>query len=86
MAAQNQALGTNAIKAMIDKSQENSLCRLCHQKNETVNHIMSECPKVTQTQHCINRDKTLLQRPYIGIYLASMGLTVERSVLSMRVF
>ena len=51
VAAQSQTLRTNAIKAEIDKSQENSLCRLCHQKNETVNHIVSECPKVSQTQY-----------------------------------
>ena len=51
VAAQSQTLRTNAIKAKIDKSQENSLCRLCHQKNETVNHIVSECPKISQTQY-----------------------------------
>ena len=50
MAAQSQALGVNAIKAKIVKSQENSLCRLCHQKSETVKHIVSELPKIAQTQ------------------------------------
>ena len=39
VAAHIQALRTNAIKGKIDKSQEKSLRRLCHQKNETVNHI-----------------------------------------------
>lgn len=75
VAAQSQALRTNAIKAKINKSQENSLCCQCHQNNETVNHIVSECPKIAR--HNINRDTTLLQRPNIGIYFVSMGLTLE---------
>ena len=29
MAAQNSAIGTNHVKAMIDKTQQNSKCRLC---------------------------------------------------------
>ena len=49
VAAQSKALRTNAIKVKIDKSQGNSLCRLCHQKNETVNFIVSECPQIAQT-------------------------------------
>lgn len=75
VAAQSQALRTNAIKAKINKSQENSLCCQCRQNNETVNHIVSECPKIAR--HNINRDTTLLQSPYIGIYCVSMGLTLE---------
>ena len=49
VAAKSKALRTNAIKVKIDKSQGNSLCRLCHQKNETVNFIVSECPQIAQT-------------------------------------
>ena len=45
MAAQTQSLRTNAIKANIDKTQKDSKCRMCNQKEETVNHIASECPK-----------------------------------------
>ena len=30
VAAQSQALGVNAMKAKIIKSQDNSLCSLCH--------------------------------------------------------
>ena len=43
MAAQNSAIRTNHIKARIDKTQQNSKCRLCGDRYETVNHIISEC-------------------------------------------
>lgn len=49
VAAQSKALRTNAVKVKIDKSQGNSLCRLCHQKNEMVNYIVGECPQIAQT-------------------------------------
>ena len=51
MAAQDQALRTNAIKARIDKTTENSLCRMCHAKDETVMHILCECPKLAQKEY-----------------------------------
>ena len=33
---------TNNIKARIDKTQQNSKCRLCSDRYETINHIISE--------------------------------------------
>ena len=42
IAAQDNALRTNHIKARIDKTQQNSKCRLCGVKDETINHIISE--------------------------------------------
>ena len=42
MAAQSLSLRTNATKAKKDKTQKDSLCRLCKKKDETVNHILSE--------------------------------------------
>ena len=41
-AAQDNAIRTNHIKARIDKTQENSKCRLCSDRDETINHILSE--------------------------------------------
>ena len=38
-AAQNNAIRTNQIKARIDKMQQNSKCRLCGDRDETINHI-----------------------------------------------
>ena len=40
--AQNNAIGTNSIKAKIDKAQRNSKCRLYGDKDETINHIVSK--------------------------------------------
>ena len=33
---------------MIDKTQQNSKCRLCGDRDETINHIISECSKLAQ--------------------------------------
>ena len=41
--ARDHAIRTNHIKARIDKSQQNSKCRLCGDRDETINHIISEC-------------------------------------------
>ena len=47
IAAQDNAIRTNHIKARIDKTQQNSKCRLCGDRDETINHI-SECSKLAQ--------------------------------------
>ena len=44
--AQNSAIRTIHIKARIDKTQQNSKCRLCGDRDETINHIISECSKL----------------------------------------
>ena len=51
IAAQDQALRTNYIKATIDKSQIDAKCRMCRDKNETVNHIVSGCSKLAQKEY-----------------------------------
>ena len=48
MIAQNNAIRTNYIKARIDETQENDKCRLCSDRDETINHIISECSKLAQ--------------------------------------
>ena len=45
IAEQNTAIRTNHIKARIDKTQQNSRCRLCGDRDKTINHIISECSK-----------------------------------------
>ena len=35
----------------IDKTQQNSRCRLCGDRDETVNHIISECSKLAQKEY-----------------------------------
>ena len=49
IAAQDSALRTNHITARIDKTQQNSKCRLCDDRDETINHIISECSKLAQS-------------------------------------
>ena len=41
--AQNNAIRTNHFNARIDKTQQNSKCRLCGDRNETINRIVSKC-------------------------------------------
>ena len=50
-AAQEQAIRTNVIKGKIDKSQEQTKCRMCGRADETINHILSECPKLSQREY-----------------------------------
>ena len=56
MAAQNSAIRTNHIKARIDKTQQNSKCRRCGDRDETINHIISECSKLTQKEYKARHD------------------------------
>ena len=53
MAAQNSAIRT---KARIDKTQQNSKCRLCSDRDETINHIISECSKLAQKEYKARHD------------------------------
>ena len=56
MAAQNSAIRTNHIKARIHKTQQYCKCRLCGEKDETINHIVSECSKLAQKEYKARRD------------------------------
>ena len=49
--AQNNAIRTNHIKTRIDKTQQNSKCRLCGDRDETINHIISEHSKLAQKEY-----------------------------------
>ena len=59
MAAQNSAIRTNQIKARIDKTQQNSKCRLRGYRDETINQhnkrmqqISTEVGKVIHWEMC----------------------------------
>ena len=47
MAAQNSVIRTNLMKARMDKTQQNSKCRLCGDRDETI----SECSKLAQKEY-----------------------------------
>ena len=56
IAAQDSAIRTNHIKARIDKTQQNSKCRLCGNRDETINHIISEFSKLAQREYKARHD------------------------------
>ena len=42
MAAHNQSIRTNLSKAKIDKSQGDSLCRVCRKVDASIDHVVSD--------------------------------------------
>ena len=56
IAAQNNAIRTNHIKARIDKTQQNSKCRLWGDTDEMINRIISECNKLAKKEYKARHD------------------------------
>ena len=56
-AAQNSAIRTNHVKSRIDKTQQNSKCRLCNNRDETINNIISKCSKFAQKEYKARHDR-----------------------------
>ena len=56
IAAQNNAIKINHIKARIDKMQQNNKCRLCGDRDKTINHIIGECSKLAQKEYKTRHD------------------------------
>ena len=50
IAAQNNAIRTNYIIMKTDNIHHNSKCRLCGDKDEMFNHIVSKCSKLEQKE------------------------------------
>ena len=51
VAAQNQSIRTSLVKAKVDKSQGDSLCRVCRNKVESIDHVVSGCSKLSQKEY-----------------------------------
>ena len=51
MAAQNSAIRTHHVKATVDMTQQNSICRQCGDRDETIKHIISEYIKLAQKEY-----------------------------------
>ena len=51
MAAQNQSIRTNLVKAKTGKSQGNSLCRVCRKVDESIDHITIGFSKLAQKEY-----------------------------------
>ena len=56
MTAKNNVIRTNHIKARIDKTQQNSKCKLCGDRDEAINHIISEYSKLAQKEYKTRHD------------------------------
>ena len=56
IAAKNNVIKTNHIKARIDKMLQKSRCRLCCDRDETINLILSECSKLAQKEYKTRHD------------------------------
>ena len=48
IAEQNSSIKTNNIKAKIDNEQQSSKCRLCGDRDETIDQMTRECGKLAQ--------------------------------------
>ena len=51
-----KAIRTNHIIAKIDKTQQNSKCKLCGDRDETINQMISECCKLAQKEFKTRHD------------------------------
>ena len=51
VAAQNQSIRTNLVKTKIDKSQGDSLYRVCGKVDESIDNIVSGCSKLAQKEY-----------------------------------
>ena len=57
VAAQNQSIRTNLVKAKIDKSQGDSLCRVFRKVYESIDHSVSGCSKLAEKEYKRRHDK-----------------------------
>ena len=51
VAAQNQSIRTNLVKAKINKSQGDSLCTVHRKVDENLEHIVSGCSKLALKEY-----------------------------------
>ena len=56
IAAENIAMRTNQVKARLYKTQQNSKCWLCSDRDETINHIISERSQLAQKEYKTRHD------------------------------
>ena len=51
IAAQDQAISTNNIRKNVYKEDISSMCRMCGKSEETIAHILNECPNLAQNEY-----------------------------------
>ena len=42
---------TNLVKVKIDKTQKDTLCTLCKKADESIDHVVSGCSKLSQNEY-----------------------------------
>ena len=60
IAAQDQSLARNMYRNKIIKDGTNPKCRLCHEHDETIEHITSGCPALAKKEYLERHDKVLI--------------------------
>ena len=70
VAAQNQSIRMNLVKAKIDKRQKDMLCRLCKKADESIGHVVSCCSKLTQKEYVGN----LLESVILKLVISGMNM------------
>ena len=80
VAAQNQSIRTNLDKAKIDKSQGDTLCRMCRKVDESIDHIVSGCSKLAQKEYKRRHDNL---GKIVHWKLKSVILKLEMNGMSM---
>ena len=80
-AAQEQAIQTNLIKGKIDKSQQQTKCKMCSSYDETINHIESECSKLVQKE--FKRRHDWIGRRIHGEIGRANGIQLNRNGMSI---
>ena len=56
VAAQNQSIRTNLLKARLTQAREILLCRVCRKVDESIDHIVSGCGKLAQKEYSRRHD------------------------------
>ena len=56
IAEQDNAIRSNHIKVRIDKTEQNIKCRLFGDRDELINHKISECNKLVQKEYKTRHD------------------------------
>jgi hypothetical protein len=78
VAAQDQALQTKYHATKIFQTEKDSKCRLCHQFEKTVDHIMSACPILTKEQY-IKQHDTVFAKLHFNIS-NELGVKLESAL------
>ena len=58
IAEQDQSLATTSYYARIIKDGTDPMCKICNRNEETIDHIVSNCPELAKTELSIFKGTT----------------------------